>query len=124
SILRVAMSNGISSRQGAHQVAQKLATTTFPRHSDSARDLPCRSMNLAFDNASAFASRPPAPLSATSTPAARAAPPTIPATSRLRRRGFIQSHHHCAHFPQPGALGYAAGDRGLQRESFVARVEN
>src|SRR5207253_6810193 len=62
--------SGISSRQGAHQVAQKLTTTTLPRHWES--DCSWPEMSGSDSEKSAFASRGARSQTASATPPASA----------------------------------------------------
>src|SRR5437016_513260 len=117
---RTATSIGISSRHGAHQVAQKLHTRTRPCHSRRVRLAPERSRNGA-------SSKSAAPLcacsaSAPASPPARAAPaPIAPRIRTSRLAGAIAQER--PDLRDSGALHHAAGLRGLQRKALVARIE-
>src|SRR5437773_9501146 len=117
---RTATSIGISSRHGAHHVAQKLHSTTRPRHSRSVRLAPNRSRN-------GVESRSAAPLcacsaSAPSSPPATAAPAPIAPRIRASRlaSAIAQERPDLRDF---GAVHHPAGLRGLQRKPLVARIK-
>src|SRR2546428_8604138 len=117
---RTATSIGISSRHGAHHVAQKLHTTTRPCHSRRVRLAPERSRN-------GVASRSAAPLCAcsasapTSPPATAAPAPIAPRIKTSRLAGAIAQER--PDLRDSGAVHYAAGLGGLQRQPLVARIE-
>src|SRR6266850_2699074 len=117
---RTATSIGTSSWHGAHQVAQKLHTTTRPCHSRTVRTVPERSRNGA-------ASRSAAPLCAcsasapTSPPATAATAPIAPRIRTSRLAGAIAQER--PDLRNSGTLHHAAGLRGLQRQPLVARIE-
>src|SRR6267143_478324 len=117
---RTATSIGISSRHQLHQVAQKLHTTTRPRHSRKVRLAPERSRNGA-------ASRSAAPLwacsaSAPTSPPATAAPAPIAPRIRTSRLASAIAQER-PDLRDSGAVHHAAGLRGLQRKPLVARIE-
>src|SRR5881394_2021428 len=111
-----ASKSGISSRQGAHQVAQKLKSATLPCHSLSWRIRPERSGKEAESSFPApvadwMASAP------TSAPAASAAAPAPPRISASRRSIAKQR----GELGDAGALHDAAGLGALQGQPLVAR---
>src|SRR6266446_1562297 len=117
---RTATSIGISSRHGAHQVAQKLHTTTRPCHSRRVRLVPERSRNGA-------SSKSAAPLcacsaSAPTNPPATAAPaPIAPRIRTSRLASAIAQERPDLRDSRP--VHHAAGLGGLQRKPLVARIE-
>src|SRR6267378_4739011 len=117
---RTATSIGISSRHGAHHVAQKLHTTTRPCHSRRVRLASERSRN-------GVASRSAAPLCAcsasapTSPPATAAPAPIAPRIRTSRLAGAIAQER--PDLRDSGAVHHAASLRGLQRKPLVARIE-
>src|SRR5688572_8641026 len=115
---RTSMSIGISSRQGAHQVAQKFTTTTLPRHSAMRRALPSRSVSSACSSG-----EPAGGLAPSQSPAAPAPTATAAKTSALRRSGAI-ALDQSADLGNAGAPAHLAGLAGLERHALVARVEH
>src|SRR5487761_2052910 len=101
---------GISSRQGAHQVAQKLTTRTLPRHCASAWSWPSGSGSTT--SSSAAPSRCAVLVEwNTAAPAASAASPATAPPTRIVRR-FIGSVEP---FPGLGGLDVIAGLRTRRR---------
>lgn len=121
---RISMSIGISSKQGAHQVAQKFTTTMLPRHSARLRGLPDRSVNRA-------AATDPAPsvsrrrnLGPIKNPAVAAASATPASATASRLRSAMLGRYQRADFGDAGALLDPAHKRGLERQAFVAMIEH
>src|SRR6476469_9490819 len=118
---RAAESNkGSSSRQGAHQVAQKLHKSGRPCHSDSRRLRPERSGKLA-ESSSFPSARCRSPDVATIPPAAAATTATAP-RMRLRRPGAIPKER--TDFRDAGAVHYTPRLGALERDALVARIED
>src|SRR5688572_11246750 len=116
-----ATKSGTSSRQGAHHVAQKLHTTTWPRHSSSCRARPSRSTKLA-ESSRAAPLRDCTTSAPTRAPPAAAAAATPASASALRRAGRIAQER--AHFGDARAVHHLSRLRRLQGNALVAGVEH
>src|SRR5215472_18995496 len=100
--------SGISSRQGSHQVAQKLTTRTLPRHCSKDCRVPPVSGRDSANNASArFGGRSQ---SANPAPAANAISAATPKIRPFRRRRFI---FDCAKSEYPLFVGSPSIEPGL-----------
>src|ERR1700694_5964451 len=117
---RTATNTGISSRQGAQQVAQKLETSTRPCNSRKLRLAPETSSNSAVSNSAApiwlcGASAP------TKAPATAAPAPIAPRIRTSRLAGAIAQER--PDLGDAGTVHHPARLRGLKREALVARIE-
>src|SRR6185369_12233921 len=118
---RAAASNkGSSSRQGAHQLAQKLHKMGRPPHSDSRRLRPERSGKL--EESSSFPPDCCRSLDIAAIPPAAAATSATAPRMRLRRPGAIPKER--PHFGNAGAVHYTTRLRALEGDALVAGIED
>src|SRR5580765_4100200 len=115
-----ASNKGSSSRQGTHQLAQKLHKKGRPCHSDSLRLRPERSGKLA-ESSSSLPDWRRSPNTPAIPPAATAATATAP-RMRLRRPGAIPEER--TDFRNAGAVHYTTRLGALERDALVARIED